>query len=100
MGSIGEWTHSISSLADTFPKQIVLNLLTKNLSTGFVWPNGELIYIPKITTHAIIQMNDDDSIEYCHCGNCNKTIEPYDRYCKHCGAKVTEVDVIEYQQAE
>ena len=51
--------------------------------------DSEQTYIPLVKATAdIVFMDDDFTIGHCHCSNCEKTIDIFDKYCSHCGAKI------------
>ena len=48
-----------------------------------------VLYVPRIFAHAMVIMEDDDSVVgHCTCSICNKSINMFDKYCVHCGAKI------------
>ena len=51
----------------------------------------EKVYIEQIKAFAEVTMMDDDlTIDSCRCSNCKRSIDIFDKYCSHCGAKLTE----------
>lgn len=63
-----------------FPKRI--KIATSSLRKNYV------TYTPLISAKTIITMDDDTSIGNSSCSNCNNSIDIFDKYCKHCGAKM------------
>lgn len=48
-----------------------------------------VIYIPRIFAHTILVTEDDDNvIGHCFCSQCKKSVNMFDAYCRHCGAKL------------
>lgn len=47
-----------------------------------------VLYVPRIFAYTIIVMDDDNLISHCHCSNCKNSINIFDAYCCHCGAKL------------
>ena len=47
-------------------------------------------YVPDRTTTAVCVSNG--ATGHCECELCGKPIDPWDGYCRHCGARVTEVE--------
>lgn len=46
-----------------------------------------IIYKPVLKFNPIITLDEDESIGTCVCSICNSHVEPWDKYCSHCGAK-------------
>ena len=53
-------------------------------------PSDEpVLYVPRIFAYAVIVMEDDDNlIGHCYCSNCKNSINMFDAYCCHCGARL------------
>lgn len=67
-----------------FPKRI--RLITSTLVEN---PPREKIYVERVEAYIEVYMLDDDfTIGHCECTNCRKTIDPFDKYCPRCGAKI------------
>ena len=48
-----------------------------------------VLYVPRIDAHAVVVMEDDDDVVgHCYCSNCNDSINTFDTYCSHCGARL------------
>jgi len=48
-----------------------------------------VLYVPRILAYAVVVMEDDDSlIGHCYCSNCKDSINMFDTYCCHCGARL------------
>ena len=47
-------------------------------------------YVPDRTTTGVCVSNGVTG--HCECELCGKSIDPWDAYCRHCGARVTEVE--------
>ncbi|MBR2683005.1 MAG: hypothetical protein IKE22_07060 [Atopobiaceae bacterium] len=52
-------------------------------------------YVPwrkRLTTHAIIVSDEstDCATGHCECELCGEPIDPWDKYCRHCGAEVEQ----------
>ena len=48
-----------------------------------------VLYVPRIFAYTVVVMDDDDSlIGHCYCSNCKDSINTFDTYCRHCGARL------------
>ena len=47
-----------------------------------------VIYVPQIFANVIVVVEEDDAIGYSYCSNCKKSVNIFDKYCCHCGAKL------------
>ena len=48
-----------------------------------------VLYVPRIFAYVIVVMEDDDNIiSHCYCSNCKDSINMFDTYCCHCGARL------------
>ena len=48
-----------------------------------------VLYVPRIFADGIVVMKDDEKvIGHCYCSNCKNSIDMFDGYCSHCGAKL------------
>lgn len=66
---------------DNFPKKI---LVVNPFDTS-----KQREYFERKEASAVIQMlNDDFTVGNCHCSKCNASIDPFDKFCRKCGAKI------------
>lgn len=79
MSKTGDWTLNITNHADDFPARV---LLTKSDKSG-----ESAIYVQLHTAEAKIVSNGITG--HCECGECDTPINPYDSFCRHCGARLT-----------
>ena len=54
---------------------------------AFVYEDPSVTYVPLIRATAITVM-ENDTVDHCMCSNCNDTINMFDTYCCHCGARI------------
>lgn len=55
---------------------------------SFTYTDEPIHYIPKIEAYALITMDEDGIIGHCKCSYCTKSIDLFDKFCSHCGAKL------------
>lgn len=56
---------------------------------AFCISDEPVLYVPLIFAYAVVVMEDDDNlVGYCYCSNCKDSINIFDTYCRHCGAKL------------
>lgn len=48
--------------------------------------DGVYAYVKERMANRVIVSNGVTG--HCECGNCKKAIDPWDSYCRHCGAKL------------
>lgn len=69
-----------------FPKKLIAARMISIMDGD----DAEQTYIPLIKASADINFLDDDfTVGSCHCSNCGKTIDIFDKFCSECGAKIT-----------
>ena len=70
-----------------FPKRIII---VKQCGLCVDDTEPEQTYIPLVKATADIKFMDDDfTIGNCHCSNCGNSIGIFDKFCSHCGAKIS-----------
>lgn len=58
---------------------------------SFVNDNSPVMYVPRIFAKHIVVMEDDDNIVgHSYCSKCEKNVNMFDKYCRHCGARLNE----------
>ena len=51
--------------------------------------DASVLYAPRIFAYIVVVMEDDDNLTgHCYCSNCKDSIDMFDAYCCHCGAKL------------
>ncbi len=93
------WTNDdglwCSASADTTsadgPSKLHVNILyvTPEQAITATFGSDTCCYVPDYTTAAICVSNGVTG--HCECEACGKSIDPWDDYCRHCGARITEV---------
>ena len=80
------------SAVKPYPHKIILHKLgTKPDSSDF-----EKLYFERIYCNAIITMFDDDNtIGSSICSNCKNSLELFEKFCPHCGAKIKGRQVLD-----
>lgn len=68
--------HQIIGQGDEWPTVVVVHRGRGSMKT----------YAP--ITCAVPHITSDGIIGHCDCGACGRTIDAWDGYCRHCGAKV------------
>lgn len=67
------------------------------LSPGDDWPSAVVVHRGKgkgskrtyePTKECMAVVSSDGIIGHANCSNCNLSIDPWDNYCKHCGAHI------------
>ncbi len=82
------------NIDETFIFEISLS----KINPGGLFPNeiwvcdnndSELVYTPLIKSDIMVTMIDEDcAIGHCECSNCKESVNFFDKYCYHCGAKL------------
>lgn len=90
------------TIAEKLEKHIYFGMLDQRgpfpnkLYAHALGPSDEaVLYVPCIFAYAIVVMEDDDNlIGRCYCSNCKDSVNIFDKYCCHCGAKLKDRKVL------
>ena len=63
---------------------------SKILAHSFSYSDTPIEYVPLINAQAIVTLDDDGIIGHCTCSSCENSVDLFDGYCSHCGAKLKE----------
>lgn len=82
MSKIGGWTLKVDNHADDFPACV---LLTKSDESG------ESVSYSPIRTVKRVSVPHESHVALGHyeCSACKTLVNPYDSFCRHCGARLT-----------
>lgn len=77
--NLNEYTFNVSQNDIYYPGKLKVRALFQD--------DPEVLYVARLYCDALVTMDDDSAIGSCKCSNCKKSIDVFDKFCRHCGAK-------------